>query len=1520
MDSDTNMEERNWYRRISNNYRATSIILHTILLYIIHVCMNPLLSSVQMISQSIFPNKYLDMTLIMIQLQQLQLWKIADHCLIYSALFLYYLFYFTDQVDSNKNTKRYIPKYKRYRRLKRVLNYSTCLISKGFNAVERATEKYLKTHSQRIKYKHMKNVARKVSTTDSGKNKSVHTKYGNRRCLLALSALAMSTQYGAARQNIVTFDTDSRPIGVDNRCTACISHDINDFIDVPTETERKIKGFAGTTHSNVRVGTIKWSWCDDEGVKHKFIIPNSYYVPHGNVRLLSPQHWAKVLTKGNRKRIGTGEHTNAHECVLYWNEKRNKLTIPLSPGTNVATFSLAHGYTKYKSFCHEAKISGIDEKDSLTIDETTLISDDDNEVATPPANEYSKDKFTWTAPTPVKSPTVIPLDGPHVIPPDKESKGETEHRQYDGNGKLTPPEQLLRYHQKMGHMSFQKLQILAEQGAIPKHLAKCDIPVCSSCMYSKMSKRPWRNKTRQDFKAKTPVDPGEVVSVDQMVSPTAGFIAQMTGILTKQRYKYATVYVDQATRFGYVHLQKTGSVGETLEGKKAFEILAQDSGISVKGYHADNGIFRANAWVNSCNAASQRLTFAGVNAHHQNGIAERRIKELQELARTMLIHAHNRWPKCVTTELWPYAIRAANEALNDSPSLQDPGRKSPAQLFHKTNVLANPKHYQPFGCPVYVLDNALQANRPIHKWSIRSRVGINLGHSPLHGKNVSLVLNRATGLVSPQFHVKYDPLFHSVKQDNLDSQWQQRAGLIPSKEVEQILKPIKGKSKPSAKTAQKKPSPQMHNSEGVGTPMQRQEGEAAQPKRVRWDENTRKDSNTDNNQVNDANKRRKLEMLQHEVESPQKAQERTGQINKTQTSVSTPQLGTKTRDGSNGSSSLGSSGSKIMTPQGPSIGSNTKVGQVKESNNRPNVIEAMMSEIMVNTKDKIEGEIFCLEALFPMKNNWIENVDPLFAFKATADPDTMYLHEAMREKDRDEFSKAMVKEVKDQMDNGNFTIIKATDVPKDKSILPAVWQMKRKRDIKTRKVKKWKARLNIDGSRMKHGVHYDQTYAPVASWKSIRLLLMLTIQNGWHSRQLDYVLAFPQAPVEKEIYMQVPKGFEIEGAKKGEYVLRLNRNVYGQKQAGRVWNKYLVDKLVNKVGFTQSKIDECVFYKGKTMYVLYTDDSLLAGPDKKEIDQIIEDIKKAKLNITDEGDIQDFLGINISMNKDKTVTLTQPHLIDQILKDVGMDGNNVKVKDTPASSSKILGRAKDEPDFDKSFNYRSVIGKLNYLEKGTRSDISYITHQCARFTEEPKECHAKAIRWLARYLRATRDKGLIMKPDASQGLNVFVDADFSGNWEQGDSTNRDTARSRHGYIICFMGCPVIWKSQLQTEIALSSTESEYIGLSYALREVIPIMELLKEMKKFGFPIRSQTPNMKCRVFEDNSGALEMANTHKYRPRTKHINVKFHHFRDYVTRGEITVHKIDTKDQCADYLTKPLNKETLIPLRRKVMGW
>ena len=918
--------------------------------------------------------------------------------------------------------------------------------------------------------------------------------------------------------------------------------------------------------------------------------------------------------------------------------------------------------------------------------------------------------------------------------------------------------------------------------------------------------------------------PEELVSVDQLVSPAPGLIAQMTGILTTKRYKYATVYVDQASRLGYVHLQRSSDAEETVQGKVAFEQYMQSLGLVVKGYQADNGIFRANKWQHACKERGQSLTFTGVNAHHQNGHAERRIRELQDAARAMLIHANKQWPRCVTTNLWPYAMKMASDAFNNTPCFQHEEYKTPLQVASASVVNINKKHFHTFGCPVYVLDNALQENKPFGKWNIRSKVGIYIGQSPSHNKRVALVLDRKTGLVSPQYHVQFDDDFSSVRQDTFDSDWMIKAGFVTKDEDER-------ENRPKDRTPLEIPG---LNRVQIPTPAQTSVNPAK-----------RKEAGKD--QSGKATENKKLRR---------------------------------------------------------SLRLQTGSDSIQE-------LLSMQVKIASRDESEIQGEIFAQPAI----SNELSDNDQLIAMKASTDPDIMYLHQALRQPDKIKFIEAMKKEVQDQMDNGNYTVVERAKVPQGKSILPAVWQMRRKRDIKTQAVKKYKARLNIDNSRMKKGIHYDQTYSPVASWNSIRLVLSLIAAFGWHTQQIDYVLAFPQAPVEKEIYMEVPKGFEVDG----DCVLRLNRNVYGQKQAGRVWNKYLEDKLVNEVGFTKSKVDECVYYRGSTIYILYTDDSILAGPSKSEINQIISDIEKTGLNITREGNIQDFLGINIERKSDRII-LSQPHLITQILKDLRMDDDSVKIKDTPSMISKILTRGVDENEFDKSFHYRSIIGKLNYLEKGTRSDISYITHQCARYTENPKTSHAKAIRWLARYLKGTRNKGFEMKPDLTKGVEVYVDADFCGNWDKKDSLHRDTARSRHGYMIKFLGCPIVWKSQLQHEIALSSTESEYTGLSYALREAIPIMQLVDEMRDNGFIPNKVKPSINCTVYEDNTGALEMANIHKYRPRTKHLNVKLHHFRQYVNDGTIRINDIDTKDQEADYLTKPVDHQTLIKLRKRVMGW
>ena len=135
-----------------------------------------------------------------------------------------------------------------------------------------------------------------------------------------------------------------------------------------------------------------------------------------------------------------------------------------------------------------------------------------------------------------------------------------------------------------------------------------------------------------------------------------------------------------------------------------------------------------------------------------------------------------------------------------------------------------------------------------------------------------------------------------------------------------------------------------------------------------------------------------------------------------------------------------------------------------------------------------------------------------------------------------------------------------------------------------------------------------------------------------------------------------------------------------------------------------------------------------------------------------------------------------------------------------------------------------------------------------------------------------------------------------------------------------MNCPILWKSKLQTEVALLSTESEYCGASYALRDAIPIMNILTELKENGFDVKFTNPNVRCKVFEDNSGALEMLQIDKYHPQTKHLNVKLHHFRSYVDDKTITIHKVDTSEQAADFLTKPLPVEPFERCRKYTMGW
>ena len=276
-------------------------------------------------------------------------------------------------------------------------------------------------------------------------------------------------------------------------------------------------------------------------------------------------------------------------------------------------------------------------------------------------------------------------------------------------------------------------------------------------------------------------------------------------------------------------------------------------------------------------------------------------------------------------------------------------------------------------------------------------------------------------------------------------------------------------------------------------------------------------------------------------------------------------------------------------------------------------------------------------------------------------------------------------------------------------------------------------------------------------------------------------------------------------------------------------------------------------------------------------------------------------------------------MIDQIIEDVNFQ-DDTKFKNTPAASTKILNKDHEGQPHHASWHFRSIIGKLNFLEKSTRGELGYAVHQCARFCEEPTVSHTEAVHHIVRFLMGTRNEGIILDPQ-DVSFECYADADFCGLWDKNTAEqDANTAKSRMGFLLTYAKCPLVWASKLAGPICLSTTEAEYVALSAALRQVIPVMELLEEMKLQGIISEGKTPQVFCKAFEDNSGALEMARMPRMRPRTKHINVAYHHFRSYVANGKIAINAIGTEEQIGDLWTKPLGAELFAKFVRLAFGW
>ena len=1241
----------------------------------------------------------------------------------------------------------------------------------------------------------------------------------------------------AAGREVLTdkeqWSSDSRPIVIDSATSKTITPYLSDLMD-PEPYKVKVAGIGKGTITHK--GKIKWAVLTDDGKKGYLEDHEAYYCEQAPYRLLCPHSWKKCQ---DEMRFAQGETEgdnatfmlasgNAVGYVLVWNRGKTSLQVPLDPNTNLPTIGGYGSFNSFESFanafvCLPTVIPDGDQEEN----QETMQMEGENK-STEPTN------FQLTTNQHEKEPTI---DEP-----------------------ITRRDEalFLSWHIKLGHLPFSLLRWLATLGLIPKRLRKCRNLVCPACMYGKQRRKPWRTKGKVKTTMRRANQPGECVSVDQLVSQTPGLIGQTTGKLTTSRYHVATVFVDHYSRLDFVYLQESTSADETIEAKNAFERFAAQRGVTIRHYHADNGIFASNGFREAVRQSGQTISFCGVGAHHQNGIAERRIQDLTQTARSQLAHASHRNP-AVTAHLWPFALAHASYVRRLIP--REAQAKSPEELFSRTPVRPTTKHLHVFGCPVYVLKGKLQSGGSIPKWDDRARQGIYLGHSRQHAASVSLVLNPKTGYVSPQFHCVYDDAFDSVKNDeNFSTTWATKAGLIQNAEDDDYRNQV-------------------------------DDWQASPP--YTTNETQSEEQSTIPTQINDVEG--------NPTTSPDSA---SFQEPATQQNETTENEGATVRE----NVVTTRSGRRVRPPQ--------------------RYVASFVSAVTICV-------CVCM-SIAMLDDQTLNNVVKLFAYPASiADNDTMYLREAMQQEDRAHFLEAMVKEISDHTKRGHWRITTKEEMKRKgyhHRPIMAVWSFKRKRNPMG-DIIKYKARLCCHGGQTIKGIHYNETFSPVVGWSTIRLLLTMSIIHGWHARQIDFVLAFPQAKVRTDIYMHLPEKFRVKNGKmildeeaphpsKQNEVVKLIQNVYGLADASYTWHLHVKRGLLS-CGFKQSKVDPCLFYKKDMLFILYVDDAICLTSKKNKADELIVDLQKLGYSLTDEGSMSAYLGLQVDWLKDGKVSLTQPAFIERIIKTCGL--KDQRMHDTPADV--ILHRDSDGLKRKNEFHYRSVIGQLNYLAATTRPEIQFAVHQCARFCQDPKMVHEKAVKRIVRYLKRTKDKGLILSVDKTKGIECFVDADFAGGMTQGNTTNPRDCLSRTGYVVKYAGCPIVWASKLQTLIALSTTEAEYLALSTAMREVIFLKQLMEEMAMNDVEIlQTDKPVINVNVYEDNVGAIELAKLPKLRPRTKHIGIQFHHFRSWTCRGingeepRILVKHITTQQQQADIFTKPLARTQFQHLRWLLCGW
>ncbi len=1052
-------------------------------------------------------------------------------------------------------------------------------------------------------------------------------------------------------------------------------------------------------------------------------------------------------------------------------------------------------------------------------------------------------------------------------------------------------------HARLGHLSKSSIKNIIENHAVDDlDDIKIDMNekhICSSCLAGKQQRKSFKNVSKHE-KASEILERIHLDTIGPIKIEKENPIIDRLG-----HFQYISIITDEKSRRIFAKCIKNKS---EIPNHIINFITTQEKQTNkvVKSVHSDNSKeYLSNELQSFLSSKGIIFTSSYEYTPQNNGLAERTNRTLMEMVRCLLFGSN------LSAVFWSAAVAASCYLLNFRISKGDPdASKSPHQLWYgkKPSI----KHLRIFGSDCYMV-----INKPgtLSKLDSKTNKSIFIGYSvhKLHG--IGYIVYDIT---NHTIHVSRDVIFEEGKFTVGRTDY----NIMPRLKIN--FQPI--------------------NNENIENRIDDTKLQSDREMHVVVESNEIDDENdiidteaiVTNNSTSDINLTNYYKVLS---ETESKNQNSSNEI------VAASSTSTNLNSNSNTSASSKSSEiirSPIATRTRsksvfavPSEAKNSKSTQSVRRSSRKRVNSSLRTNFDdIYDVDRSESNLYALYGNnIKIGKNVVDDdlIEPLTYSEAVGGTNS------------EKWKKSMDEEMDALIANKTWILVKP---PVGVNIVDSKWVYRIKRD-ENNHIVKFKSRLVARGFSQKEYVDYDPntTYAPVVRHKSLKILLSIANSNDQEIHQFDVTNAYLNSDLNEVIYMKQACGYE----KGNNMVYKLQKSLYGTKQAGSNWYSTLSDFIINELKFIRLKTDSCVYIKytknGRLLIITTFVDDIVVFYDMLDVVEFNEckSMFMNKFSMKDLGPISFLLGYKITRDREKrTLKMSQSQYVRTILEKYGM--SNCNGESTPVSTSMKFTKLdcpQNENEKEKMKNlhaqYYSCVGAINYIGISTRPDLAFASLCLSRFMSNPGHVHYVGMKRCLRYLKATshleltyvgsscetsensnstvhnsysdvKVKNRLNNENAYLKSNVYTYSSTFNLTAWSDSTwadSNDDMKSTTGIVIKLNNDCIVWSSKRQQTVALSSCEAELYALGATIQDIIYVQQFMNELNY----------NLNIILLCDNKSTISLARHDHYHSKTKHINLKYYFIREFLNskNHNVQLDWVDSEQNCADALTKSLNK-------------